>query len=155
MKRKIYVASSWRNKYQPDVVKACRSLGHEVYDFRNPFPGNNGFAWSQLDENWLNWTPELYIKQLNTNIAIDGYHCDKNALDWCDTCILVLPCGRSAHLEAGYTIGQHKDTIIYVDSDKFEPDLMYLLANKVVTELEEVYKWIGSSKPQLGISSWS
>ena len=32
---KIYVASSWRNQYFPDVVKILREYGHEVYDFRN------------------------------------------------------------------------------------------------------------------------
>ena len=36
---RIYVASSWRNKYQPEVVAALRKAGHEVYDFRNPKDG--------------------------------------------------------------------------------------------------------------------
>ena len=30
----IYVASSWRNTYYPEVVQALRDAGHEVYDFR-------------------------------------------------------------------------------------------------------------------------
>jgi hypothetical protein len=34
MKRKIYVASSWRNEYYPEVVEKLREAGHEVYDFR-------------------------------------------------------------------------------------------------------------------------
>ena len=29
----IYVASSWRNTYYPEVVQALRDAGHEVYDF--------------------------------------------------------------------------------------------------------------------------
>lgn len=33
---KIYVASSWRNVFQQDVVGILRDLGHEVYDFKNP-----------------------------------------------------------------------------------------------------------------------
>ena len=32
---KIYVASSWRNVFYPDVVQRLRDAGHEVYDFRN------------------------------------------------------------------------------------------------------------------------
>jgi len=36
MRRKIYVASSWRNDYYPKVVAKLREAGHEVYDFRNP-----------------------------------------------------------------------------------------------------------------------
>ena len=45
---KIYVASSWRNQYYPEVVKALREAGHEVYDFRNPPRGGNGFRWTDV-----------------------------------------------------------------------------------------------------------
>ena len=40
MKRKIYVASSWRNEYYPEVVAKLREAGHDVYDFRNPPSGD-------------------------------------------------------------------------------------------------------------------
>lgn len=43
-KRKIYVASSWRNEYQPMIIPVLLSMGHEVYDFRNPPNGSKGFA---------------------------------------------------------------------------------------------------------------
>ena len=33
---KIYVASSWRNSYQQDVVSFLRNEGHEVYDYTHP-----------------------------------------------------------------------------------------------------------------------
>lgn len=46
---KIYVASSWRNQHQPQVVSFLREQGHEVYDFRHP-AGKTGFQWSQIDE---------------------------------------------------------------------------------------------------------
>lgn len=32
----IYVASSWRNPYYPEVVNRLKAEGHDVYDFRNP-----------------------------------------------------------------------------------------------------------------------
>lgn len=35
---RIYVASSWRNPYQPGIVDLLRMHGHKAYDFRNP-PG--------------------------------------------------------------------------------------------------------------------
>ena len=50
---KIYVASSWRNEYQQEVVKVLRELGHEVYDFKNP-EGRTGFQWSAIDKDWQN-----------------------------------------------------------------------------------------------------
>ena len=30
---KIYVASSWRNVYYPEVVTKLREAGHEVYEY--------------------------------------------------------------------------------------------------------------------------
>lgn len=41
---RIYVASSWRNEIQPDVVSALQGVGHDVYDFRHPIDGIEGFA---------------------------------------------------------------------------------------------------------------
>lgn len=136
--RRIYLASSWRNPMQPHAVQMLRDNGHEVYDFRNPAPGNTGFAWSEIDPAWLQWTPEQFIPALEHPTAASGYSFDKAALDWCDTCILLLPCGRSAHLEAGYAIGQGKQTVIVLHEDKFEPELMYLMAGhaNIVPDLQ-------------------
>lgn len=132
--RKIYLASSWRNPIQSDMVDLLRQAGHLVYDFRNPAPDNHGFSWSEVNPDWLQWTPEQFIKDLYSgHPSVErGFAFDKSALDWCDTCVLVLPCGRSAHLEAGYAAGQGKDTIFYLHPDRFEPELMYLLGHGCV-----------------------
>src|SRR5258706_5730043 len=98
---KIYLASSWRNKFQPELVEFLRAESHAVYDFKNPRPKSHGFGWSQIDPDWLSWNPETYREMLQHEIARAGFWLDKEALDWCDTCVLLLPSGRSAHLEAG------------------------------------------------------
>jgi nucleoside 2-deoxyribosyltransferase len=135
VKRRIYVASSWRNEHQPSVVVALRDAGHEVYDFRNPAPGNSGFGWVQIDPNWLEWDCRTYLRCVRYHpIARDEFRRDLAALDWCDTCVLVLPCGRSAHLEAGYACGQGKRVIFYLRPEKFEPELMYLLGDGFVLD---------------------
>jgi hypothetical protein len=59
--RRIYLASSWRNERQPVVLRALRHFGHEVYDFRNPGPGEHGFQWSEIDPAWESWTPRQYV----------------------------------------------------------------------------------------------
>ena len=139
--RRIYLASSWRNPSQPAYVPLLRQVGHEVYDFRNPAPGNDGFRWTEIDPDWLNWTPEKYSQLVRTHpVARAGFMLDQQALDWCDTCVLLLPCGRSAHLEAGYAAGQGKRVIVYLTADKFEPELMYLLCNAIVTTDEQLLR---------------
>ena len=147
MKHKIYVASSWRNKEQPMVVDILRNMSHEVYDFKNPKKGSKGFSWSQVREDYLKWTPEEYVRILldkDNHRIHEGFKLDMDALKWCDTCILLLPCGRSAHLEAGWCIGQGKPTAVYISKEKFEPDLMYLMANLVTTDISKIYKWINN-----------
>jgi len=119
---KIYVASSWRNERQQLVVKALRREGHEVYDFKNPSEGDNGFDWSDIDTDWENWTPEHYVEQLKHPIAERGFNKDFNAMKWADCCVMVLPCGRSANTEAGWMKGQGKPTIVLID--KVEPELL-------------------------------
>lgn len=138
MGRKIYLASSWRNRLQPDVLAALRELGHEVYDFRNPAPGNAGFGWRQCDYDMYDMS--LFVRHIAKSPAAHaGFLLDRNALNWCDTCVLLLPCGRSAHLEAGYAIGQGKETFIVLNQDGFEPELMYLLSDHICETTKDLF----------------
>lgn len=142
--RRVYVASSWRNAAQPHTVKALRAAGHEAYDFRNPAPGNTGFAWSSIDPDWLGWEPRAFRALLDHELARDGFGFDFEAMKWADTFVLLLPCGRSAHLEAGWAIGQGKPTAILLHGDGFEPELMYRLGALVACDLGEVIAWLGA-----------
>jgi len=121
---KIYVASSWRNTHQQSVVELLRELGHKVYDFKNPKPGNKGFAWSEIDEDWEQWTTEQYYEALKHPIADAGFKSDFDAMKWADACVMVLPCGRSANTEAGWMKGAGKKVFVY-SPIKQEPELMY------------------------------
>lgn len=134
---KIYVASSWRNSYQPSVVAYLVARGHEVYDFRHPAPGNDGFQWRECDPYWQTWSASEYRAALQHPIAQSGFKLDMDALRWCDACVLVLPCGRSAHLEAGWAAGAGKRVVILLDAT-FEPELMYLMTAAVVSTLPDV-----------------
>ena len=134
---KIYVASSWRNQYYEEVVRCLREQGHEVYDFRNPPHGGSGFHWTDVDENAPNWTFEQYAKGLSHPLAERQFSADLEALQQAGTCVLVLPCGRSAHTEAGWMAGAGKRVIVYIPEME-EPELMYKLFDRVVGSLDEL-----------------
>jgi nucleoside 2-deoxyribosyltransferase len=134
---KIYVASSWRNEHQPAVVQALRDAGHDVYDFKNPEPGNNGFHWSEIDPDWQSWTTVAFRGALEHTVAKAGFERDMTALEGCDICVLVLPCGRSAHLELGFAAGAGKPTLIYITEPQ-EPELMYKMVDCICTTMEEL-----------------
>lgn len=140
----IYVASSWRNLLQPLIVSMLRSCGHEVYDFKNPAPGNHGFSWSVIDPNWQNWTPSEYRDALEHPIAAAGFDLDMEALRSCDACVLVLPSGRSASFEFGWAIGNGKRGAV-VMFDKCDPELMYR-GVPILTTTDELFDWAGAPK---------
>ena len=133
--RKIYLASSWRNPQYESILAVLRGDGHSVYDFKE-----EGFGWADISPAWLNWTPEEFTEAVVSPKAVAHFKTDHAALDWADTCVLLLPCGRSAHLEAGYAIGQGKETYFLLHPDKFEPELMYLLGGRhcMFTDLDDL-----------------
>ncbi len=133
---KVYVASSWRNDRQPGVVAALREAGHEVYDFRNPRPGEGGFHWSEIDPGWRCWTPETYRACLSHPIAERGFASDFAAMKWAEAFVLVQPCGRSAHLELGWACGAGKRAIMLLADG--EPELMSKLADHICCDIAEV-----------------
>lgn len=133
----IYVASSWRNPAQPGVVTMLRHAGHEVYDFRHPPHGRGGFAWSAIDPDWQQWTAAQYRDALETDIAEDGYRSDMDGMEWADVCILLLPCGRSAHLEAGWFVGKGKPVYVLTREGE-EPELMAKMCTKVCVNWSEL-----------------
>jgi hypothetical protein len=136
---KIYCASSWRNKIQPDVVRALRESKHDVYDFRHPEPENTGFSWEEIDLNWLKWDVAKFREVLaNSEIAKRGFESDMKALTECDACVLVLPCGRSSHLELGYAVGAKKKTAILLSDASFEPELMYRMVDNICLDIPEL-----------------
>ena len=134
---KIYVASSWRNYYQQDVVILLRKLGHEVYDFKNPPHGNTGFSWSDIDPKWESWSVSEYKAALEHPIAIAGFNSDFDGMKWADACVMVLPCGRSANTEAGWMKGAGKHVFVYHPT-KQEPELMYRIYDGIISSKEEL-----------------
>lgn len=149
---RIYVASSWRNEFQAAVVARLRKVGHEVYDFRGPGDGwgsdgsgPGGFGWSEIDPHWQEWPSDIsrYIEMLNHPRAIEGFNRDMDALRRADVCVMVNPCGQSAHAEMGWASGAGKHTAVYIPGLR-EPDLMVKMAHLVTASMGDVENWIQS-----------
>jgi hypothetical protein len=134
---KVYVATSWRNEFQPEIVRRLREYGHEVYDFR----GAEGFSWREVDEKWQNWTPQEYIEGLNHQCAKRGFKRDMDALLACEAVVYVMPCGPSASMEMGWAKGAGRIVIAYIPALR-EPDLMVKMADLVTDTFDEVLSYL-------------
>jgi hypothetical protein len=146
---KVYVASSWRNEQrQQEVVLALRAAGHEVYDFRNP-PGGTGFSWKSVDPNWQQWSPEQYREALKHPYAVDGFRSDMRALVEAEACVLVQPCGSSAHLELGHAVGAGKYTVALLAEGR-EAELMLAMVDTLALSVAEVVAAINRKEKATG-----
>ncbi len=129
---KIYLASSWRNKDQPDMVKFLRELGYSVYDFKKD---GTSFHWSDIDIHWKSWRPVQYREALQHSLAKKGYASDIGGLKWCDVCVLLQPAGKSASFEMGWAMGASKPGIMHVPGP-MDPELMFREATITTTLVE-------------------
>jgi hypothetical protein len=132
----IYLIGALKNKEIPKIAKSLRSKGFEVYD-EWWCPGE--FA----DLNWQEYSRfnELtYPQALNSWHAKQVFEIDKGHLDRCSSAILVLPAGRSGHLELGYILGSGKKGYILLDGEPDRFDLMYKFAALVTTSLDDIIK---------------
>jgi hypothetical protein len=147
-KMRVYVASSWRNKAkQQATVQALRAANHVVYDFRHPAPGDTGFAWSSCspDPEALK-DPRLFRDEILLHpLCQRGFDLDMGALRAADATVLVLPCGRSAHLELGFAAGAGQKTIVLLDDPMSNPELMYMACSKICVSISEVVTALGAS----------
>ena len=88
--------------------------------------------------NWASAFQGWYYKRQNPLIPAERqFHNDIEAMEACDVCVLVLPCGRSAHTEAGWFAGKGRTTIAYIP-ERQEPELMYKLFSGVCCSMDEL-----------------
>ena len=126
----IYIASSWKNQGLARLVaEYLRDIGYPVDCFCDPSSGRYVFHWRELvdkEEDLMAHDAISFLCDSRTRRAFDE---DKKWIDWSDVVVLVLPAGRSAHLEAGYAKGQGKLLFILGGFSKGEFDVMYGFAN--------------------------
>lgn len=155
---KIYVASSWRNEHQQSVVRLLRKKGYEVYDFKNPH-GKTGFSWSEVSPDWKNWSATGFKIALESWAATEGFNRDFNAMEWADACVLVQPCGASAHLELGWFVGKGKPTVVLLNDRMCsaghmhfsEPELMYRMVDHLATDEGELLEYLKEIATELKV----
>ena len=147
---KIYVASSWRNEFQPDVVSELRKNGFDVYDFKE---NNKWFHWTDIDPNWKQWNFKDFDHALQHEIANKGYGKDYHAMEEADACVLVLPAGRSAHMEAGWCKGERKYTCVYFPPEmpftSVDVELMYKLADYISMDISFIITHLKNHEKEL------
>lgn len=126
---------------QEAVVITLRTAGIPCYDFKKD--DGAGFNWSEVGVNSTIETHEGYFDGISHPRAVAGFAADFGAMQRADTFVLVLPCGRSAHLELGWAVGQGKRTAILLEDEVRPPELMYKMVDYLAPSLMDLLGWLG------------
>ncbi len=132
---KIYIATSWKMEtIARPIADILRKDGHQVDCFCDPSSGRYVFHWSEFvekEEDLKNYDAISFLYDARTQRAFVE---DKRWLDWAEAVVMIVPCGRSAHLEAGYAKGRGKPLFIWGKFPKGEFDVMYGFADGLFRE---------------------
>lgn len=137
----IYLIGSLRNPEVPELAHEIRKkTGHEVFD-------DWYAAGPEADDKWRDYEKgrsRNYRQALAGLAAKHVFEFDLHHLDRAEAGVLLLPAGRSGHLELGYLRGQGKPTFILLDNPE-RWDVMYKFATVCFTK-EELIENLSSLK---------
>ncbi len=135
-RRSIYVVGSLRNPKVPQIAEVLRDIGYDAFD-------DWYAAGPTADDSWQAYET---ARGHDCQAALAGYAAqhvfkyDRSHLDRCAAGLLVLPAGKSGHLELGYLLGQGKPGYILLDGEPERFDVMYNFATKIFTSVDEMVK---------------
>lgn len=119
----VYIIGSLRNPRIPVIAQALRTAGYDAFD-----------DWWSASEDADEWWQEHERKRGRTyQEAINGWHAknvcafDEYHLDRSHAGVLVMPAGRSGHIELGYLKGQGKPNFVLFEGQPERFDVMYRL----------------------------
>lgn len=132
--KQIYIIGSLRNPEVPVVGDKIRGIGFKVFD--------DWFAGGPIaDDSWQEYEKgrgRSYKEALYGPAAVNVFQFDRRNLHESWGAILVLPAGKSGHLELGYMAGSGKFTGVLFPDEPERWDVMYQFANDVWFSTDEM-----------------
>lgn len=130
----IYLIGSLRNANIPSIAAHLRGAGHHVFD--------DWFAAGpEADDKWQEYEigrGRTFTEALEGEAAQNVFHFDIDHLARCTSAVLVLPAGKSGHMELGYVLGRGKPGFILLAGQPERYDVMYKLASAVCSSVDEL-----------------
>lgn len=171
---KLYLIGSLRNDRIPKLAERLREELPDVEIFDDWYS-----AGPEADDFWKEYEQgknKTYKEALKGYAAKHVFEFDKHHLDTSSHCILVLPAGKSGHMEvmyAKYAVGAK--TAILLDPTDIRWDVMYQFVDGVLDNDDQIKDWVNDSgrcgysggagipgldiilndqKPHAGLSQW-
>lgn len=143
----LYLIGSLRNKRVPELAKRLREENPNTEVFDDWYA-----AGEEADDYWKSYEQDRgrsYQEALEGAAAKNVFAFDKRHIDRCTHALLVLPAGKSGHMEVMYaTYGVGASTAILLDPEDVRWDVMYQFVPTVLNNDEEITPWLKSSNGQ-------
>jgi len=140
--KSIYLFGSLRNPGVPLLAALLREEGYDVFD-------DWYAAGPRADDHWMEYEKargHTFAQALDGFAAHHVFNYDRSHLDRCDAGAMLMPCGKSGHLEFGYMVGQGKPAWILLDKEPERFDVMYRFASGVFTASDDLIRAINRSQ---------
>lgn len=138
---KLYLIGSLRNDRIPKLAQRIREENPEVEVFDDWYS-----AGPRADDHWKEYEQERgnsYLEALEGYAARHVFEFDRGHLDSSTHCLLVLPAGKSGHMEIMYAAyGVGAATAILLDPEDVRWDVMYQFIPTILEKDEDVGTWI-------------
>jgi hypothetical protein len=123
---RIYLVGSLRNPRIPQVAEVLRAAGFDVFDDWFAAGPNADDCWRDYEKA----RGRSYVQALRGIAAEHVFSFDLEHLKRSDAAVLVLPAGKSSHLELGWMLGRGRRGYVLLDSpDRW--DVMFKFATGV------------------------
>ncbi len=135
-KRVIYVIGSLRNKNVPIISNKLRAINKdwEIFDsWYAPGPHADDYLRDYCKDKGMSYKETLQDWAATHIFEFDHFHI-KRATD----VIMVMPCGKSGHLELGVALGKSKRGYIFFNQEPKRVDVMYQFATDIFFNFEEL-----------------
>lgn len=142
---KCYLIGSLRNPRIPELAKRLRKEFPDVEFFDDWYA-----AGPEADDFWKSYEQDRgrgYTDALSGYAARHVFEFDKHHLDTSTHALLVLPAGKSGHIEimyAAYGVGAKTAILLYPEDVRW--DVMYQFIPTVLQNDEEISDWIRGEK---------
>ena len=125
--KSIYIIGALKNWKVVDLAVELEQLGFEPFaDWITPGKDADQYLLKYAKRRGWN-----YKQALDSYAARHSFEFDKLHIDRCDAAVMLMPSGRSAHLELGYVCGCGKPGYILFDKEPARLDIMYQFATEI------------------------
>ena len=138
----FYLAGSLKNPKIPEFANQLAKEGYEVFDdWFNPGPDADDYH-----RDYAKARGRSYRDFIKSPAARNIFEFDKHHMDRCDALVLLMPAGKSAHLELGYTLGQGKPGFLVFEEEPERYEVMVQFATEVFFSRQEFFDYLKNQK---------